>query len=156
MSNAPAHWDLMKRIVKIRDEMKKETLILGNGDVLDLEDAKQKIKESGCDGVMFGRAIFGNPWLFVGGKRQDLGNSKRSCLEEPAFPSLQEKLKVMLEHTKLFEKILGSHKNFTIMKKHYKAYVNGFDGAKELRMKLMSAENATQIEIIINDFLKKI
>jgi nifR3 family TIM-barrel protein len=155
MSDVPAHWDLMKRIVEIRDEMKKDTLILGNGDVLDLEDAKQKIKETRCDGVMLGRAIFGNPWLFAS---PDL---------RPPSPSLNGeglgvRLNVMVEHTKLFEKMLGGHKNFAIMKKHYKAYVNGFpacagrDGAKELRMKLMEAENTEQVETITNDFLSKL
>ena len=64
-----------------------------------------------------------------------------------------EKLRVMIEHTKLFEELLGKTKNFAIMKKHYKAYVNGFDGAKELRVKLMEAENGAEIESIVNDFL---
>jgi nifR3 family TIM-barrel protein len=139
MSNVPAHWELMKRIIEIRDEMKKETLIFGNGDVFDLKDAKEKVKKYGCDGVMLGRAIFGNPWLFTG-----------------KIPTLKEKLEVMIEHTKLFEKILGKYKNFAIMKKHYKAYVNGFEGAKELRMKLMEAENAKEIENIVSDFLTQI
>ena len=62
----------------------------------------------------------------------------------------------MIEHTKLFEKLLGKHKNFAIMKKHFKAYVNGFEGAKELRVKLMEVESAKEVEIITNDFLKKI
>ena len=139
MSSVSAHWELMKRVVEIRDEMRVETLILGNGDVLNLEDAKQKVKETGCDGVMLGRAIFGNPWLFA---------------SKEYIPSTPEKLKVLVEHTKLFEKMLGQHKNFAIMKKHYKAYVNGFDGAKELRIKLMETENVLQVEKIINDFLK--
>ena len=139
MSLVPAHWELMKRVVEIRNEMKSDTLIFGNGDVLDLKDAHQKVKETGCDGIMLGRAIFGNPWLFSG-----------------KVPTLTEKLKVMIEHTKLFEKVLSPHKNFAIMKKHYKAYVNNFDGAKELRVKLMEAETATQIEEITNDFLSKI
>jgi nifR3 family TIM-barrel protein len=139
MSDVPAHWELMKDIVRLRDEINKETLILGNGDALDLKDAKQKVRETGCDGVMLGRAIFGNPWLFSG-----------------YIPTLKEKLEVMVEHTKLFEKLLGGHKNFAIMKKHYKAYVNGFDGAKELRMKLMEAENAAEIEKITRDFLGRI
>ena len=138
MSDVPAHWDLMKRIVEIRDEVAPDTLIFGNGDVVDLEDAKQKVKETGCDGVMLGRAIFGNPWLFIG-----------------KTPSLEEKLKVMIEHTRLFEELLGEYKNFAIMKKHHKAYVNGFDGAKELRMKLMEAKNAKEIEKITRDFLNK-
>ena len=168
MSNVPAHWDLMKRIVEIRDEMKVKTLILGNGDVADLEDAKQKIKETGCDGIMLGRAIFGNPWLFA--SREHISKSTNNFLlkilsarpSRPAqgfykhVPSTLEKLQVMVEHTKLFEKMLGGHKNFAIMKKHYKAYANGFDGAKELRIKLMETDNASQVENIVNSFLNKI
>jgi nifR3 family TIM-barrel protein len=139
MSNVPAHWELMKRIVEIRDEVSPETLIFGNGDVLDVEDGKKKCAETGCDGVMLGRAIFGNPWLFVN-----------------KIPTIKEKLKVLVEHTKLFEERLGNYKNFAIMKKHYKAYVNGFDGAKELRMELMESENASEIEKTVNAFLDKI
>lgn len=146
MSNVPAHWDLMKDIIRIRDEMKKGTLIFGNGDVVDLEDAKQKIEKYGGDGVMLGRAIFGNPWLFADGRRFDL--------EESNSPSLDQKLKVMIEHTKLFEKELGGHKSFAIMKKHYKAYVHGFDGAKELRMELTEAKDATEVEKITLKFIQ--
>lgn len=151
MSNVPAHWDLMKKIVKIRNEMKKETLIIGNGDVADLKDARKKIKESGCDGVMFGRAIFGNPWLFAECQRcpLTLDLSKGTFDKTP-----EEKLYVMVEHAKLFEKMLGRHKNFAIMRKHFKAYVNGFQGAKDLRIKLMETENAAQVENIIREFLK--
>ncbi|MCE9549336.1 tRNA-dihydrouridine synthase [Candidatus Nomurabacteria bacterium] len=157
MSDVPAHWDLMKRIVEIRDAIAPDTLIFGNGDVVDLEDGMQKVKETGCDGVMLGRAIFGNPFLFSKQKRPEqsegrepLGNTRG----EMVVPSISEKLEVMVEHTKLFEKELVQHKNFAIMKKHYKAYVNGFDGAKELRMKLMEAENATEVEKITKIFLE--
>jgi nifR3 family TIM-barrel protein len=137
MSDVPAHWDLMKRIVEIRDELGVKTLIFGNGDALDLEDAKQKVKNSGCDGVMLGRAIFGNPWLF-----------------SDKVPTVKEKLEVMVEHTKLFEQMLGGIKNFAIMKKHYKAYVNGFDGAKELRMKLMEAGDAGEVGSLVDEWIK--
>ena len=140
MSDVPAHWELMKRIIEIRDEMKVTTLILGNGDVADINDARRKCEETGCDGVMLGRAIFGNPFLFA----------------NKHIHSTQEKLHVMIEHTKLFEKMLSKHKNFASMKKHFKAYVNGFEGAKELRTKLMETENIMQIESIANDFLSKI
>ena len=140
MSKVPAKWDLMKRIVEIRDEMGKDTLVVGNGDAKDLEDAMQKAKDSGCDGVMLGRAVFGNPWLFSGRKDIDV----------------KEKLNVMVEHTRLFEKLLGEHKSFHIMKKHYKAYVDGFDGAKELRMKLMEKNTASEVEDEVNAFLEKL
>ncbi len=165
MSDVPAHWELMPEIIRLRDEISPETLIFGNGDALDLKDAEQKVKETGCDGVMLGRAIFGNPWLFA--KQQTPlhsplsgGNPKTPPLPRGGWEgsniTIREKLRVMIEHTKLFGKVLSPHKNFAIMKKHYKAYVNGFDGAKELRVKLMEAENATQIEEITNEFLKNL
>jgi nifR3 family TIM-barrel protein len=137
MSKVAAHWDRVKRAVEIRNELGSKTLIVGNGDVWGMEDARQKGADSGADGVMLGRAIFGKPWLFA-----------------EASPTIEERLRVAIEHTKLFEKLLGDIKNFAIMKKHFKAYVEGFDGAKELRVKLMEAENAAGVESIIEEFLR--
>lgn len=143
MSLVPAHWDAVADAVRIRDahdSSPDKTLIIGNGDALNIEDAREKAKQSGADGVMLGTAIFGNPWLF----------SKR---QEP--PSVEEKLKVMVEHTKLFEKLFTGRKRFDVMKKHYKAYANGFDGAKELRMRLMQeARDAGDVARIAKEFLK--
>ncbi|MBP6060471.1 MAG: tRNA-dihydrouridine synthase [Candidatus Pacebacteria bacterium] len=158
MSEVPAHWDLMKDIVALRDEVAPNTLIFGNGDVKDLDEARQKVKETGCDGVMIGRGIFGNPWLFKSADNSSglLHSSGGTFPEKNYLPTLTEKLRVMIEHTKLFEKELGQYKNFAIMKKHYKAYVNNFDGAKELRTKLMEAENSTEIEKMVNDFLDQV
>ncbi|MEK7083919.1 MAG: tRNA-dihydrouridine synthase [Patescibacteria group bacterium] len=132
MSKVPAHWELASGAVRMRDEMKSKTLIVGNGDVLTLDDARKKARETGVDGVMVGKGIFGNPWLFSG-----------------HVPSLDEKLRVLVEHCRLFEKLV-SHKKFHIMKKHFKAYVEGFDGAKELRMKLMDCESADEVECVIH------
>jgi nifR3 family TIM-barrel protein len=155
MSNVPAHWELMPEIIKLRNKISPQTLIIGNGDVADIDDAKRKRKESGCDGVMLGRAIFGNPWLFKELKYFEDGRFRPKAGGMSKNISILEKLKVMVEHTKLFEKMLSKYKNFATMKKHFKAYVNGFDGAKELRVKLMETENAKQVEKIINDFLRR-
>jgi nifR3 family TIM-barrel protein len=138
MSKVPARWEHVKEVVELRNKLGSKTLIIGNGDVKNLADAKQKVMETGCDGVMLGRAIFGNPWLFD----QDRG-------EIP----LEEKLQVMVEHTKLYEELLGGIKSFAIMKKHYKAYVNNFPGATELREKLMACENAKDIESTVQNWL---
>lgn len=146
MSLVPARWEHVKRAGELRTEMGVDTLILGNGDVKDLVDAEARVKEAGVDGAMLGRAIFGNPWLF-----SPLHSGSRDMLA-PKEISLPEKLRVMVEHTKLYEELLP-HKNFAIMKKHYKAYVNGFDGAKELRMKLMEAEDAATVARIVEEFL---
>jgi len=139
MSDVPADWTQIKRAVEIRDAMKVKTLIIGNGDVKTLDEARVRAGETGCDGVMIGRGIFGRPWLFA----------------EKKEPSLEKRLAIMIEHTKLFEKLFKGVKNFAVMKKHFKAYVEGFPGAKELRMKLMEATNAKEVEKITKDFLLK-
>ncbi len=156
MSKVPAKWDYVKRVVEIRNEMKVTTKIIGNGDVVDIDDGRRKWKETGCDGIMIGRGIFGNPFLFA-----SLHKNKNVLSKSEGRDFLTKRLKVMLEHTKLFEKLLGKHRNFAVMKKHYKAYVNGFpacegrDGAKELRMKLMETKNAKEVEKIVKEFLQK-
>ncbi|MFT5179740.1 MAG: nifR3 family TIM-barrel protein [Candidatus Paceibacteria bacterium] len=142
MSKVPANWERIKRAVEIRDELKSETLIIGNGDVTNLEEAEARVKESRCDGVMIGRGIFGNPWLF----------NKKINREDV---SIKERLEVMLEHTKLFEEKLP-HKSFAVMKKHYKAYVDGFDGAKELRVRLMESQNSGEVQDIVKEFIKNV
>ena len=144
MSKVPAHWELMPNIVEIVKSSPENDhpILLGNGDVMTLEEGKEKVEQTGCDGVMFGRAIFGNPWLFSG-------------KEQPAIP---ERMKAMLEHTRLFEKEFSGVKNFEVMKKHYKAYVNNFDGAKELRARLMETKNYGEVEqLVLENFpvLKK-
>jgi tRNA-dihydrouridine synthase len=105
LSEAPAHWELMKRIVEIRNKMKKKTLIIGNGNITNTDEARRKCKEHGCDGVMLGRAIFGNPFLFSsqsGSFPQEYPASQRHHSEKTRL--LRKKLKIMVEHTKLFEK----------------------------------------------------
>lgn len=140
LSLVPARWEEVARAVKLAEGT--GTLIIGNGDVIDLKDAEQKAKETGADGIMLGRAMFGTPWLFDRDRKSP--------------PTIQEKFEILIEHTHLYEKLLGDIKNFAIMKKHYKAYVNGFDGAKELRVHMMEAKNAEEVERIARDFLKTI
>ena len=142
LSLVPAQWDYLKKIKELIKKSGKEIILIGNGDVASLKDAEDKAAKYGCDGVMIGRAIFGNPWFF---------SSK-----ENYEPSVKEKLKVLIEHTQIFDKELlkPKFKSFAVMKKHFKAYVNGFEDAKELRVKLMETENAKQVEEIIRKFLK--
>src|SRR3989344_1773209 len=68
MSDVPARWDTVARAVEIRNQCQGDalplTLIIGNGDVKDIADARAKAAETKCDGVMLGRAVYGNPWLF--------------------------------------------------------------------------------------------
>jgi len=159
MSLVPARWERVKRAVEIRNEMGSKTLISGNGDVWDIADAYKKAEESGADGVMIGRGIFGKPWMFRAKQKTPSFSQQFSAEPTPleeTFPSLEQRLNIAVEHTKLFEELLGDIKNFAIMKKHFKAYVEGFDGAKELRVQLMEAKNAREVEQLITQFLKKV
>lgn len=143
LSLVPARWEHVTEAVKMRNDLKSETLILGNGDAKDCDHARVLAKESGADGVMLGRAIFGRPWLF----------SSSHELENNSPEVVKQKLAILLEHVKLFDKLLGKKKSFALMKKHFKAYVNGFDDAKELRLKLMECNNAKEVGKVLKPYL---
>ncbi|OGG44617.1 hypothetical protein A2841_00610 [Candidatus Kaiserbacteria bacterium RIFCSPHIGHO2_01_FULL_48_10] len=142
MSLVPARWERVQRAVEIRNDIAPHTLILGNGDVQDIADAQTKVSESGADGAMLGRAVFGTPWLFS--NSHELENRLDSAV-------LRKILSILVEHTQLFEELLP-HKSFAVMKKHYKAYVKDFDGAAELRGRLMEAPDAEAIAKIVEKF----
>ncbi|MCI0532775.1 tRNA-dihydrouridine synthase [bacterium] len=148
MSKVSAHWDVIARAKELAKGTK--TLIIGNGDVYGVEDALEKAEKYGVDGVMLGRGIFGNPWLFA-----NLASAKGDRHAPHPPLSISDRLHAMVEHTQTFERVLGGVKNFSIMKKHYKAYVNGFPGALELRASLMEANSAGEVAEKIDDFLRK-
>jgi len=136
LSLVPADWELMQKAVEIRNRVNPNVLLIGNGDVQDLEDARIKIAESGCDGAMLGRAMFGNPWVFAGRKSEDT--------------PLRDKLAALIELAHDFEKI-SPPKSFAVLKKHIKAFVTGFDGAADLRARLMEANSAADLERVLRE-----
>lgn len=108
-----------------------ETKILGNGDILSMEDAANRIKSYNLDGVLVGRATFGNPWLFKG-----------------YTASLEERLAVALEHAEYYDTIFPPQA-FVRMRKHLLDYVRGFEGAKELRGQLMRVKTIEEVRAIL-------
>ena len=132
MYRAPAQWELAKEIVRLRDLYSPETLIIGNGDVKSLAQAQELAKENKLDGIMIGRATIGNPWFF-----------------SDKLPTIQERLKAIIEHTELF----NDPKRFNAMKKHFHEYAKGFNGAKELRDRLMEAKDYADVKKLIEEFL---
>jgi len=129
---APAQWDMAKEIVKLRDLYSPETLIIGNGDIKSLTQARKLAKENKLDGIMIGRATLGNPWFF-----------------SDKIPTTQEKLNAIIEHAKIF----NDPKRFNVMKKHFHAYAKGFNGAKEFRDKLMKAKNYIEVKEFVKEFI---
>ena len=147
MSAVPAHWEHMPRIVALRDKLSPETLIIGNGDATSIADACEKAQLSGCDGVMLGRAIFGNPWLF-----KEL-NTKHTDFVNPYVPTREERIQTLIEHITLFKELLEGTVHFAVMKKHFKAYISGWDNAKDLRVSLMEATTLDDALLILRSSL---
>ncbi len=158
LSLVPAHWEISKEVVDFIKKYCKENnlktpIIFLNGDIKSVEEAKEKKKQSGCDGIMVGRGIFGTPWFFDEKefKKRELQNLNTKKGRE----NILFRLEILKEHTKLFEKKLSKIKSFNLMKKHYKAYVNGFDGAKELRVDLMNTKDYKEVKKIVDKFIKE-
>jgi len=134
MSLVPARWEHVAEAVEIRDALLSRALILGNGDIESVADAREKVAASGADGAMLGRAIFGNPWLFAGKKTEDI--------------PIAQRLAVLLEQCYLFE-TYTPRKHFAVMKKHFKSYTTGMHGAAELREKLMECNSADEVAEVV-------
>lgn len=138
MSKVPAHWELMPNIVHaIHQNTTPEDrpLIIGNGDVLTLGEAKEKISTSDCDGIMIGRGVFQNPWVFAE--------------DEPLVHPLEEKAQLLFTHARLYEHYFAGKKPFEPLKRFYKIYINGVPQAAELREELYKAGTAEEIEAIL-------
>ncbi len=131
----PSRWDEIAKCVKLRDSISPKTVILGNGDVKDIGQAKEYSDKYGVDGVMIGRAILTNPWLFSGKKPEDI--------------SKEERVEVLKKHLEIFEKEKGDMNIFNSQKKYIKAYISNFETAGELRSKLMDTSSSLEIMDIL-------
>lgn len=171
-SKVPARWEEIGKAADLRDKMKVDTLIIGNGDVMSREEGLEKVEKYGVDGVMIGRGIFQNPWVFESNQAgpapeqpqthptlgpTPVSGAPRSVspATEPVQPhhSEKERLGVLLDHMNLFEKTWGRRKNFHLLKKFFKIYVRDFDGSSELRAKLMECEDGSSVREVVRGFL---
>lgn len=138
MSRVPAHWDRIALAAQMVHEA--GIPILGNGDVRSYDDALDKVRTYGVDGVMVGRGIFGNFWFF---------NRERSGEDIP----LAERLRTFVEHADLFEKHFAGMRSVITLRKHVRGLAQGFAGAKELREQLVQETTAAGIRRVVEDYL---
>jgi tRNA-dihydrouridine synthase len=120
--------------------------ILGNGDIKSSNDAVRMLNETGCAGVLIGRASFGNPWIYC---QKDEIKKKKKAIND-CIPSPEERAKVVMEHAKLHWDTKGP-KGFVQMRKNLAWYFKGFDGASMLREKLVRVDNFTDVEKILKE-----
>lgn len=125
-SLVPCHWDEIGKAVQINISMGKKTVIIGNGDIESIDQAMEYIRMYHVDGVMIGRGIFKDPFLFA--KRERSSVTKHELIE------------LAIQHVMLFETVWQGKKPYAILKKYFKIYIHGFDGASELREQLMQTE----------------
>lgn len=129
LSKVQANWDAIGEAVILRDKIRPKTLIVGNGDVLSISQGRELTKKHKLDGIMIGRGIFNDPFCF-------------SDKSPWANYTKKQKIKLYLEHINLFARTWEIRKpNIRVLNKFCKIYIEGFDGAKELREKCMSADN---------------
>lgn len=140
MSKVPAHWEEIGKAATIRNEMKKNTLIFGNGDVQSLSEAKEKVSRYGLDGIMIGRGIFHNPWLFAG--------------VDPATKTVKERLALLRKHVDFYERVWGKNKNFQVLKKYFKIYLADFEKASDLRAKFMETNSYQETKDLADALLR--
>lgn len=137
LSKVPTNWDEIGKAVKLKNKINPEVTIIGNGDVRSYKEIVEKYSVYGVDGVMVGRGIFHNPWLF-------------DKSETTKVRSKKEYFGLLKEHTKLFNETWGNSKNFAVMKKFFKIYIKDFRGANKLRQQLMDTKSYEEFSKIIN------
>ena len=129
-----ANWNTIGKAAKIVQE--KGIKFLGNGDVDSMEDANKKIEKYGLDGVLVGRATFGDPWFFSGHKS-----------------TVEERVQVAIEHAETWERMFPDAPFFP-MRKHMAWYMKEFSGAASVRKNLMQTSSSDEVKEILEPLMK--
>ena len=136
-SRVPADWDAIGKVRELRDQMSPETLIVGNGDVIDRQDGLRLADKYKLDGIMIGRGVFHDPFVFA---------------EQTPWPqfSAEQRISLYKKHVELFANTWKNRERpVQTLNKFCKIYINGFDGAKELRERFMDATSIDELITIL-------
>ncbi len=143
LSKVDANWEEIKKSVEIKSKVSPSTIVIGNGDVFTYADSIRRYEESGVDGVMIGRGIFHDPFLF----EKNVNGSSHTT---------KEHLELLLTHSKLFYEYWQDSKNFAEMRRFFKIYVKSFRGATKLKVALMETQNYDEVEKLIKPVLNSL
>jgi tRNA-dihydrouridine synthase len=145
-----ADWEAIARAAEI--VRGSGTLLLGNGDIRSAATAVRRIRDSGVHGVLLGRVVMGNPWIFTacGAIRSAVRNG-HAPPEDPCV-SIPEKFTVALEHAEYFDRNRGRLR-FQAVRKHLAAYCRGFPNASQLCRRLVQVESFHELESILQPVL---
>lgn len=137
-----ADWDIIRKV--------KESVsipVIGNGDIVHPSDAARMMEYTGCDAVMIGRAVRGNPWLF----RQTLAYMENgSIMEKPSINDIGE---MILRHGKLAVELKGEYTGIREMRKHVAWYMHGVPHAAKIRNEVNYVETYEELKSLVLRFL---
>jgi tRNA-dihydrouridine synthase len=138
-SKYPAKWDVIGQAREIRDKLAPQTLIVGNGDVMSRQQGIELAKKYQLDGIMIGRGIFQDPFVF----------SEQSPWAEY---TRHQKIELYKAQVQLFiDTWQDKDRPIHTLNKFCKVYINDFDGAKEIRERLMNAKSADDLDTLLNN-----
>lgn len=140
-----ADWSLIKKV--------KEAVsipVIGNGDIKTCYDAKKMLEETGCDAVMIGRGVLGNPWLI------------KECvdyLEDGTLPqrvSAKEKMQMLKRHFELLCKDKGEKLALLEIRTHALWYIKGLPGSASIKNQICQTKNSTELFNILNNYIEEL
>jgi len=137
-----ADWEIIRRV--------KEAVsipVIGNGDVVSGETAQAMMRQTGCDGVMIGRAAQGNPWIF-----RELAEYEKTG-KRPARPSGGRMKEAMLRHARLQMEFKGDYIGIREMRKHVSWYTKGMEGSAKLRDAVNRVESYEELKELLDSVL---
>lgn len=141
MSKVPADWDAIEVVRDLRDSLSPETMLVGNGDVLSRAQGAALALQHQLDGIMVGRGIFQDPYLFAEERIWD-------------HQAPIERLLLYRRQVSLFaDTWLDGERPIQTLNKFCKIYVNGFEGAKEMREELMAASSTDELLTLLDAFV---
>ena len=124
--------------------------VIGNGDVTDPISAHKMMEETGCDGVMIGRASRGNPWIF----RQLVEYDKTGNI--PERPDVAELKAMILRHARLQLQYKGEYTGIREMRKHVAWYTAGYPHSAAIRRRVNEIETIGQLEEMLESIPEKL
>lgn len=120
--------------------------VIGNGDIKTPEDAKRMLNETGCDAIMIGRGLLGNPWLI----RNTLNYLAGRDYE---LPSTEEKIKMCIKHLKYLSETKDEKIAVLEIRSHAAWYLKGIENASLIKNKIYQCNSIRDIMQVLNEFL---